>query len=101
MSHAVYVYRVQDARGHVALRLGLFEALAAGALRPEELAQRIGADARGVRLLLENVMATETRGLMRAACGARRAGWAAPAVGCRQCPGAARPARPPDGRRGE
>lgn len=38
---------------HVALRLGLFEALAAGALRPEELAQRIGADVRGVRLLLE------------------------------------------------
>jgi cyclopropane fatty-acyl-phospholipid synthase-like methyltransferase len=38
---------------HVALRLGLFEALAAGPLRPEELAERVGADARGVRLLLE------------------------------------------------
>jgi len=37
----------------VALRLGLFEALAAGPLSVEELAQRINADARGVGLLLE------------------------------------------------
>ncbi len=38
---------------NVALRLGLFEILAAGPLEPEVLAQRSGADARGVRLLLE------------------------------------------------
>ena len=37
----------------VALRLGLFEALASEPQRPEELAQRLGADARGLRLLLE------------------------------------------------
>jgi SAM-dependent methyltransferase len=37
----------------VALRLGLFEALAPGPLRPEELALRLGVDERGVRLLLE------------------------------------------------
>ncbi|MHB8835504.1 MAG: class I SAM-dependent methyltransferase [Candidatus Methylomirabilia bacterium] len=37
----------------VALRLGLFEALARGPLQPEELARRIDVDERGVRLLLE------------------------------------------------
>jgi len=37
----------------VALRLGLFEALAPGPLRPDELALRLGIDERGVRLLLE------------------------------------------------
>lgn len=37
----------------VALRLGLFEALAPGPLHPEELARRLGVDERGVRLLLE------------------------------------------------
>jgi len=37
----------------VALRLGLFEALAPRPLRPEELARRLGVDERGVRLLLE------------------------------------------------
>jgi len=37
----------------VALRLGLFEALAAGPRCAEELAQHLGADERGLRLLLE------------------------------------------------
>ena len=48
------LYGPLTARGiQAALRLGLFEALAPGPLSPEELAQRLGVDERGVRLLLE------------------------------------------------
>jgi cyclopropane fatty-acyl-phospholipid synthase-like methyltransferase len=50
----VDLYGPLAAKGiQVALRLGLFEALAAAPLNPGELAQRIGADERGLRLLLE------------------------------------------------
>ena len=53
-SPIIDLYGPLAAKGiHVALRLGLFEALARESLQLEELAQRLGADARGLGILLE------------------------------------------------